>query len=74
MRSYTSPGAQAETQLIDGAAPGAAVVAGALVIADDWARAPAAKATRAMVYFMLTVGSRDAIRVFGKAKMRFELV
>lgn len=47
---------------MEGERPGAAVVAGASVMEDDWARAPAARARRAVVYFILfVVESRDAV-------------
>lgn len=59
--SYTSPAEQELTQLTDGGSAGAEVVAGALVMAEDWARAPTAKARRAVVYFILDTGSRDSI-------------
>lgn len=58
-RPYTSDGSQELRQLIWGETLGAAVVAGALVM-DDWARAPTANARRAVVYFILIIGSRDA--------------
>lgn len=64
---------QAETQLIEGDTAGAAVVAGALVMADDWARAPAANAMRATVYFIFTVESYDVIGEYGKTKVGLEL-
>lgn len=54
--SYTSPASQAWTQLTEGGSAGAEVVAGALVTAEDWARAPTAKARRAVVYFILEMG------------------
>ena len=44
-----------------GETSGTEVVAGALVMAEDWARAPAAKARRAVVYFISKIGSRDAV-------------
>lgn len=48
---YTSLGSQAWTQLIEGEIPGTAVVAGALVT-DDSAKAPIARARRAIEYFI----------------------
>lgn len=45
---------------MEGATPGTEVVSGALVT-EDWARAPAAKAMRAVEYFILNIGSRDTI-------------
>ena len=49
------------------------IVAGALVT-EDWARAPTAKARKAAVYFILEIGSRDAIEVVREDKCNFELV
>lgn len=46
---------------MEGLSSGAAVVVGAEVMVEDWARAPTAKARRAVVYFILFVGWRDAV-------------
>lgn len=61
IRPYTSPASQAWTQLIEGETSGVAVVAGALVT-EDWAKVPTAKASRAVVYFILDIGSRDTLK------------
>jgi copper(I)-binding protein len=52
---------------------GAEVVAGALVMEEDWARAPAAKAMRAAVYFILNTGSRDTTKFVREDEGKGEL-
>lgn len=43
-------------------------------MAEDWARAPAAKAMRAVVYFILAIGSRDTMKCICKVEGKVELV